>query len=250
MNEAIGVLMAVLSSCLGGFAGAVTRFLVGRADPVTLAILRWVIVFFCILPVALALRVRWPARRDVPFVIALGLVFFGLFFVLYNLALGYTTAARASLALSTLPVQTMVVGAVLGIEKLTARARQPVSRSRWWACSPRLQRVFNRPGRRVARRVDHGGRGAMHGALHRLEPPLRRTLQFARFSHHGHGGGCRGVGGVGRRHRSDPDVGDVRASLLAAVLVNEPVTPNLVVGLVAVFAGIWIGTTDPRMAVV
>jgi hypothetical protein len=37
---------------------------------------------------------------------------------------------------------------------------------------------------------------------------------------------------------------------LAAVLVNEPVTPNLVVGLVAVFAGIWIGTTDPRMAVV
>src|SRR5262249_55300610 len=43
------------------------------------------------------------------------------FFVLYNIAVGYTTAARASLALSTLPLQTMVVGALLGIEPLTAR---------------------------------------------------------------------------------------------------------------------------------
>ena len=48
-------------------------------------------------------------------VAALGLCFFGLFFVLYNLAVSYTTAARASLALSTLPLQTMIVGALLGI---------------------------------------------------------------------------------------------------------------------------------------
>src|SRR5262245_62249050 len=35
--------------------------------------------------------------------------------------MSYTTAARASLALSTLPLQTMVVGALLGIEPLTKR---------------------------------------------------------------------------------------------------------------------------------
>src|SRR6185369_9929936 len=46
---------------------------------------------------------------------------FGLFFILYNLAVGYTTAARASLALSTLPVQTMIVDALRGIEPLTWR---------------------------------------------------------------------------------------------------------------------------------
>ena len=51
----------------------------------------------------------------------LGLCFFGLFFILYNIALGYTTAARASLALSTLPLQTMLVGGMLGIEPLTLR---------------------------------------------------------------------------------------------------------------------------------
>jgi drug/metabolite transporter (DMT)-like permease len=51
----------------------------------------------------------------------LGFCFCGLFFVLYNIAVGYTTAARASLALSTLPLQTMVVGAILGVEAVTAR---------------------------------------------------------------------------------------------------------------------------------
>jgi drug/metabolite transporter (DMT)-like permease len=35
----------------------------------------------------------------------------------------------------------------------------------------------------------------------------------------------------------------VAAALLAAALVGEPITANLVVGLVAVFAGIWIATT-------
>jgi drug/metabolite transporter (DMT)-like permease len=44
-----------------------------------------------------------------------------LFFILYNIAVGYTTAARASLTLSTLPLQTMLVGAVLGVEPLTRR---------------------------------------------------------------------------------------------------------------------------------
>jgi drug/metabolite transporter (DMT)-like permease len=122
MNERTGVLIAIVSSSVGGSAAAITRFLVGQsADPVTLAILRWGIGFLVVLPVALALSVRWPPRRDWPAVMALGVAFFGAFFILYNIALGYTTAARASLALSTLPLQTMLAGALLGVEKLTVR---------------------------------------------------------------------------------------------------------------------------------
>jgi drug/metabolite transporter (DMT)-like permease len=94
---------------------------ISSADPLTLGILRWAIGFAVVLPTALVLRVRWPQGRDVFGVAALGLAFFGLFFILYNLAVGYTTAARASLALSTLPLQTMLVGALLGIEPLTVR---------------------------------------------------------------------------------------------------------------------------------
>jgi drug/metabolite transporter (DMT)-like permease len=117
----LGVLIAIVSSALGGTAAAVTRYLVGDADALTLAILRWGIGFVCVLPVALFLRVRWPARRDWPAVAALGVSFFGLFFILYNVAVAYTTAARASLALSTLPLQTMLVGALLRAEPLTVR---------------------------------------------------------------------------------------------------------------------------------
>ena len=121
MGETAGVLIAIASSSLGGTAAAVTRYLVGNADAITLAILRWGIGFLCVLPVALGLRVRWPPRADWPAVAALGVCYFGLFFVLYNIAVSYTTAARASLALSTLPLQTMLVAALLGIEPLTLR---------------------------------------------------------------------------------------------------------------------------------
>src|SRR5262249_24177780 len=109
----LGVLIAIVSRALGGTAAAVTAVLVGGAVALPLAILRWGIGFVCVLPVALLLRVRWPARHDWPAVAALGVTFFGLFFILYNVAVAYTTAARASLALSTLPLQTMLVGALL-----------------------------------------------------------------------------------------------------------------------------------------
>ena len=121
MHQTFGVLIAILSSCLGGTAAAVTRYLVSDADPVTLAILRWGIGFLFLLPVTLAARAKWPERRDWPGVMALGFCFFGLFFIFYNIAIGHTTAARASLALSTLPLQTMIVGAILRVEPFTIR---------------------------------------------------------------------------------------------------------------------------------
>src|SRR5205814_8887166 len=45
LGEWFGVLIALVSSSLGGTAAAVTRYLVGSADPITLAILRWGIGF-------------------------------------------------------------------------------------------------------------------------------------------------------------------------------------------------------------
>ena len=101
MGEWVGVAIALLSSCLGGTAAAITRYLVKGADPISLAILRWGIGFVCLLPAALLLKARWPERRDRPAVAVLGICFFGLFFILYNVAMSFTTAARASLALAT-----------------------------------------------------------------------------------------------------------------------------------------------------
>src|SRR5262249_47716856 len=121
MNETLGVLIAVLSSTFGGTSGAVTRYVVTAIDPVTIAAFRFGIGVVVLLPLALLLRSRFPRGRDWIGVVALGVMFFGVFFVFYNLALADTTAARGALALSALPLWTMVVAALLGAEPLTAR---------------------------------------------------------------------------------------------------------------------------------
>ena len=291
MGEGVGVLIAVVSSCLGGTAAAVTRYLVGNADPVTLAIFRWGIGFLCVLPVALILKARWPRRADWPAVAVLGLGFFGLFFVLYNIAVSYTTAARASLALSTLPLQTMLVGALLGIEPLTARKSAGVGiavlgvfaalASGLSDAPPGAWRgelimtgavlcmafynVWSRPfierssalgfltvgmGTGAAGLVMVGllsGRAAVVGTFD--------TSQWVAGIYLGVGGGALAfILWVLALQRATPTrvantmtVNPVAAALLATQLVGEPITPNLVVGLVAVFIGIWIATTTTRV---
>src|SRR5437867_1490061 len=120
-NERLGVLAAVLSSSIGGMNTAATRFAIGATDPITLGAFRFGLGFVLLLPLALALRRRWPTGKDWIGVAFLGILFFAVFQGLFNLALEYTTAARGALALSILPLMTMVVGAALGIEPLGAR---------------------------------------------------------------------------------------------------------------------------------
>lgn len=74
-----------------------------------------------LLPATLLARERLPTARNLPTVALLGLLFFGLFPVLFNAALARTTAARGALALSTLPLLTMLAAAALGAERMTAR---------------------------------------------------------------------------------------------------------------------------------
>jgi drug/metabolite transporter (DMT)-like permease len=116
-----GVLAAILSTALGGTAIVATRFLAGAADPITIGVLRFGGGAVLLLPLALIKGERWPSRGDWPAGLGLALLFFLLFPVLFNAALIYTTAARGALALSTTPLITMLVAALLRIEPLTAR---------------------------------------------------------------------------------------------------------------------------------
>jgi drug/metabolite transporter (DMT)-like permease len=281
------VLIAIVSSCLGGSAGAVTRYLAAETDPITLAILRWGIGFVCVLPAALLLRAKFPPRSDWLRVAVLGICFFGLFFVFYNIALGYTTAARASLALSTLPLQTMIVGALLGIEPLTARKSLGVAiamlgvfaalttglnaapEGAWRGeaimagavlCMA-FYNVWSRPF--MLRSSPLGflslGMGAGAAALILIGVVSGRVGVLAHFTpaqwtagvYLGVGGGAAAfILWVMALQRTTPTlvantmtVNPIAAGLLATQLVGEPITPNLVLGLVAVFAGIWIATT-------
>ena len=295
MEQTAGVLIAIVSSSLGGSAAAVTRYLAGGADPITLAILRWGIGFALVLPVTLALRAKWPPRSDWLAVAALGVAFFGLFFIFYNIALGYTTAARASLALSTLPLQTMIVGALLGIEPLTARkslgvaiamlgvfgalmtglaaAPQGAWRGEAIMTGAVLCMAFYNVWSRafIVRSSALGflcvGMGAGAAALILVGVLSGRVAVLANFTAAQWTAGVYlGVGGgalafilwVMALQRTTPTlvantmtVNPIAAGLLATQLVGEPITLNLVGGLVAVFAGIWIATSGipPRSAI-
>ena len=288
MDHTAGVLIAIVSSCLGGTAAAVTRYLVGSVDPITIAILRWGIGFLFLLPVALLLRVKWPPRVDWPAVAALGVCFFGLFFILYNIAVGYTTAARASLALSTLPLQTMVVGALLGIEPLTARKTTGVCiavlgvfaalASGLTAAPPGAWRgelimagavlcmafynVWSRPFMQRSSALGFLAVGMGAGAAVLIAVGLVTGVVWVLGSFNkaqwiaglylGIGGGALAfILWVMALQRTTPTlvantmtVNPIAAGLLATQLVGEPITLNLVIGLVAVFLGIWIATSQ------
>jgi drug/metabolite transporter (DMT)-like permease len=292
VGEWIGVAIALVSSCLGGSAAAITRYLAGNTDPITMAILRWGIGFLCVLPAALLLKVRWPARSDLPAVAALGFAFFGVFFVLYNIAISYTTAARASLALATLPLHTMVVGALLGIEPLTKRksigvgvavlgvfvalaaglSSAPVGAWRGELIMTgavlcmAFYNVWSRPFIRrssalgfLAVGMGTGAAalilvGSLTGSLAALSHFT--TPQWIAGLYLGIAGGALAfILWVLALERASPTrvaatmtVNPLAAGLLATQLVGEPITPNLVLGLVAVFAGIWIATTEIKNA--
>ncbi len=213
-----------------------------------------------------------------------------MFFVLYNIAVGYTTAARASLALSTLPLQTMVVGALLGIEPLTLRKSLGVgiavlgvfaALATGLAAAPpgawrgelimtaavlcmAFYNVWSRPfmQRSSALGFLTVGMGAGAAGLilvgvltHRVEVlGSFEAPQWIAGIYLGVGGGALAfILWVLALQRATPTrvantmtVNPIAAGLLAAVLVNEPITLNLIVGLIAVFAGIWIATTQPE----
>jgi drug/metabolite transporter (DMT)-like permease len=120
-SERVGIAAAILSSTLGGMAAATTRFVVADVDPIAIAAFRFGIGAMLLLPMALAARVRWPQGKDWIGTGLLGLALYAGFFVIYNVAFGYTTAARGALAISTLSLLTMLVAALLGAENLTAR---------------------------------------------------------------------------------------------------------------------------------
>ena len=218
-----------------------------------------------------------------------GFCFFGVFFVLYNIAMAYTTAARASLALATLPLHTMVVGALLGIEPLTKRKSIGVCiavlgvvaalATGLSAAPPGAWRgelimtgavlcmafynVWSRPfiqrssalgfltvgmgtgaAALIAGRVVDGQRRGVEPASARRNgsPAFISASPAARWRS---SCGCwRWSGRSPTRVANTMTVNPLAAGLLATQLVGEPITPNLVLGLVAVFAGIWIATSS------
>ena len=287
MSETIGVLIAVLSSTFGGTAGAVTRYVVGTIDPVTLAAFRFGIGVTVLLPLAIVLRSRFPSGRDWLGAAALGVMFFGVFFVFYNIALAYTTAARGALALSTLPLWTMVVAALLGAEPLTARktlgvtiavggvaiallAGASLAPAGAWrgdllmlgaTLCMAFYNVWSRPFIARASPLGFVTASMSAGAALLVAVAAARggfaviqsfsAAQWIAVIYLGVFGGAAAFFlwvlalrmTTPTRVANTMTVNPIAASLLAAIIVGEPIGWNLIVGLFAVGLGIWLASS-------
>ena len=113
------VLAAAASGVLVGSGIVATRSVVDQAGPGSIAFMRYLIGFCCLLPpVLLSGRPRFQRRDSLPMAL-LGIVQFGILVVLLNYALQFIPSARAALIFATMPLLTMLFAAALGSERIT-----------------------------------------------------------------------------------------------------------------------------------
>jgi len=96
-----------------------TRFVIDQTAPASLALLRYLIGFCCLLPpVLLSARVRFE-RGDLVPIGLLGITQFGILIALLNYGLQFIPSARAALIFTTMPLLTLLLAMVLGYERFT-----------------------------------------------------------------------------------------------------------------------------------
>jgi drug/metabolite transporter (DMT)-like permease len=112
---------AAAAALCAGTAVVATRFVIGETDPISLVFYRYLISIICFAP---ALPALWPRdgldAMEFAKIAMFGILFFVLFPWAFNAALQYNPAARGAVGLATIPIQTLLVAAVFGREKLTA----------------------------------------------------------------------------------------------------------------------------------
>jgi drug/metabolite transporter (DMT)-like permease len=110
---------AAATGILVGSAIVATRFVIDQTGPASLALLRYLIGFCCLLPpVLLSGRVKFE-RRDLVPIGLLGITQFGILITLMNYGLRFIPSARAALIFATMPLLTMIFATALGHERLT-----------------------------------------------------------------------------------------------------------------------------------
>jgi drug/metabolite transporter (DMT)-like permease len=291
MSERIGIVVAILSSTLGGTVAAMTRFVIAGIDPLALGALRFGGAFLVLLPIVFTSRQPWPKGRDWLAVALLGGVYFCVYQVLYNVAFVYTTAAHGSMVGATLGFMTMLVAALFGVERLTARKTTGVMvattgvavalatgladapEGAWrgdlimlagifcWACYNIWSRRFIARSSPLTFLTGGMGFGAAFllaiaylrggfAALAGLDPGQWTALVY--------------LAAVGTpaalylwvfalpratptRIASTMAMHPVSASILAAIIIDEPIGLNLLLGVVAILTGIWIAASGPRV---
>jgi drug/metabolite transporter (DMT)-like permease len=113
------ILSSAIASTLTGTALVVTRYVVPQADGLTVATLRYVLAAGCLLFLVPVCRPLIVDRRDLLPIIALGVLYFGLFPWCISAAMQYTTASEGAIVLASTPALTLLLGELNGSESLS-----------------------------------------------------------------------------------------------------------------------------------
>ncbi len=118
-TETLASLAAALVGIQVGSAIVASRFVIAQTQPASLAFMRYSIGALCLLPFVLSKPKLHFARRDLVPIALLGIIQFGIVIALMNYALQVLPSARVALVFATLPLQTMLIAALLKQESLT-----------------------------------------------------------------------------------------------------------------------------------
>jgi drug/metabolite transporter (DMT)-like permease len=121
MNKMLLAHAAAAAAALSaGAAVAATRFVIGETDPISLVFYRYLISIICFAPFLQAL---WPrdalSASECAKIAMFGILFFVLFPWAFNESLNINPAARGAVGLATIPIQTLLVAAAFGRERLS-----------------------------------------------------------------------------------------------------------------------------------
>jgi drug/metabolite transporter (DMT)-like permease len=111
------VISSAIASILTGTALVATRYVVPQADGLTIAMLRYILAAACLLPLVPAFHRFDVAWRDVLPIMALGVLYFGVFPWCISAAMQYTTASEGAIVLASTPAMTLLIGGLRGSER-------------------------------------------------------------------------------------------------------------------------------------
>lgn len=121
MNRILLAHAAAAGAALSAGAAVVaTRFVIGETDPLSLVFYRYLVAVFCFAPF---LPMLWPrgglTAAECARIAMFGILFFVLFPWAFNASLELNPAARGAVGLATIPIQTLLVAAAFGRERLS-----------------------------------------------------------------------------------------------------------------------------------
>lgn len=100
------------------FAYVITRLSIPYFTPLPFGFMRYFVAALALIVVAIIKKMKLPAAKDWPWLVASGLCGYALYIACFNIGTSYVSAATSSVVIATCPVMTALLAAIVYGEKL------------------------------------------------------------------------------------------------------------------------------------